>query len=103
MLCSEARWTEALAVVQPPVHCRDAVLAHLARKLSPAHNADRVDLLKRVLASAMRDSKSPYRAELELVAEVCELLSPVQRAAWLAELREDYKPKRNFVRDLPAG
>lgn len=103
VLCSEGRWTEALAAVQPPTYCRDAVLAHLARKLSPAHKAERVALLKRVLGSELRDAKSPYRAALDLVAEVCELLNPMQRTAWLDELREAYKPKRNFVRDLPAG
>jgi hypothetical protein len=50
----------------------------------------------------MRDAKSPYREELGMVEEIAGMLEPGERAAWLAGLRDGYKAKRNFVRDLPA-
>ncbi|MBK9684938.1 MAG: hypothetical protein IPO59_17215 [Betaproteobacteria bacterium] len=101
VLCSEARWDEALALVQPPAYCRDGVLAYMARRLDQDHKAQRVELLMRVLESEMRGSKSPYRRELELVEEIASSLEPAQRAAWLDQLRVEYKIKKNFVRDLP--
>jgi len=102
VLCSENRWVEALALVRPPAFCRDGVLAYLARRLGPEHVAYRIDLLTRVFANEMRNSKSPYRQELELVDEIAGLLDPTRRAAWLQQLRLEYKAKKNFVRDLPA-
>lgn len=101
VLCSEGCWEEALVLVQPPAYCRDGVLAYMARKLDQDHEAQRVELLKRVLESEMRGSKSPYRRELELVEEIASLLEPALRAAWLHQLRVEYKIKKNFVRDLP--
>jgi len=35
------------------------------------------------------------------VEEIARLLDATRRAVWLAQLRVDYKAKRNFVRDLP--
>ena len=101
VLCSEARWEDALALVQPPAYCRDGVLAHMARRLDQDHKAQRVELLMRVLESEMRGSKSPYRRELELVEEIASTLEPARRAVWLDQLRVEYKIKKNFVRDLP--
>jgi hypothetical protein len=102
VLCSEKRWDEALALVSPPAYCRDDVLAYLARRLGPKHVAQRVDLLMRVFANEMRNSKSPYRQELKLVDEIAGLLDAPRRASWLQQLRLQYKAKRTFVRDLPA-
>ncbi len=73
----------------------------MARRLDQDHKAQRVELLMRILESEMRSSKSPYRRELELVEEIAGLLEPAQRAAWLDQLRAEYKIKKNFVRDLP--
>lgn len=103
VLCSEARWEEALALVQPPTYCRDGVLAYMARRLDQDHQAHRVELMMRVLESEMRGSKSPYRRELELVDEIVSVLEPAQRAAWLDQLRVEYRIKKNFVRDLPTS
>ena len=102
VLCSEHRWDEALALVRPPAFCRDSVLARLARRLDPEHVVHRIDLLMRVFANAMRNSKSPYRHELELVEEIAGLLDASRCASWLQQLRLEYKAKRAFVRDLPA-
>jgi hypothetical protein len=102
VLCSERRWDEALALVRPPAFCRDSVLADLARRLGPEHVVHRIDLLMRVFANEMRNSKSPYWHELELVEEIAGLLDASRRASWLQQLRLEYKAKRTFVRDLPA-
>jgi hypothetical protein len=102
VLCSERRWDEALALVKPPAFCRDSVLADLARRLGTQHVAHRIDLLMRVFGNEMRNAKSPYRRELELVDEIASLLDPARRASWLQQLRLEYKAKKNFVRDLPA-
>jgi tetratricopeptide (TPR) repeat protein len=103
VLCSEGRWEEALRLVQPPAYCHDRVLGHLAGHLGPKQNAQRIELLMRVLASEMLDAKSPYRGELELVEEIAGLMDAGARALWLSQLRVEYKAKKNFVRDLPAA
>jgi hypothetical protein len=103
VLCSERRWAEALELVQPPSYCRDGVLTYLARRLGPEHASQRIDLLLRVFEREMSRSKSPYRSELELVAEISDLMDAPRRSSWLQELRTVYKAKRNFVRDLPAS
>lgn len=101
VLCSEGRWGEACALVQPPAVCRDGVLSQIARHL-PSEQGDRaVALLLRVFGSAMRRSSSPYRDELALVEDICRRMDPARRAAWLAQLRTEFKAKRNFIRDLP--
>ena len=102
VLWSDGRQQEALDLVQPPAYCAEGVMAHMARKLGPEHNEQRVELLKRVFASAMDDSKSPYRSELKMVEEIASLMPPVGRALWLVRLRTEYKIKRNFVKGLPA-
>ena len=55
----------------------------------------------RVFVRDMTRSKTPYRHELDLVAEIAELLDARRRTAWLRELRVEYKAKRNFIRGLP--
>lgn len=103
VLCMEQRWGEALALVQPPARCQPGTLRTLARNLGKEHQAQRIELLRRVLAQAMLTATSPYGAELKLVEEVCDLLDAARRVAWLASLRAEFKAKRNFVAGLPAG
>ena len=55
----------------------------------------------RVFASELHCAKSPYRRELALVKEIAVLLDEPRRAAWLVQLRVNYKAKKDFVRDLP--
>ena len=102
VLCMEQRWGEALALVQPPARCQPNTLRTLARNLGKEHQAQRIELLRRVLAQAMLTATSPYRAELKLVEEICGLLDATRRLAWLASLRAEFKAKRNFVGGLPA-
>lgn len=103
VLCMEQRWGEALALVRPPARCQPGTLRTLARNLGMEHQAQRIELLRRVLAQAMLTATSPYGAELKLVEEICGLLDAARRPAWLASLRAEFKAKRNFVAGLPAG
>jgi tetratricopeptide (TPR) repeat protein len=101
VLCAEGRWSEACALVQPPAVCRDGVLSQIARHLAPEQGDQALSLLLRVFNSAMRRSSSPYRDELAMVDEVGRRMDPALRTAWLAQLRTEFKAKRNFIRDLP--
>jgi len=103
VLCMEQRWGEALAIVQPPARCQPSTLCTLARHLGTEHQAQRIELLRRVLARAMQTASSPYRGELQLVEEICGLLDPAARLVWLASLRAEFKAKRNFVAGLPVS
>ena len=102
VLCMDQRWGEALALVQPPARCQPNTLRRLARNLGKEHQAQPIELLRRVLAQAMLTATSPYGAELKLVEEICGLLDAARRLAWLASLRAEFKAKRNFVAGLPA-
>ena len=101
LLGSEGRWLEACALVQPPATCRDAVLSLIARHLPVEQGDQAVALLLRVFGSVMLGASSPYRDALALVKEINRRMEPARRAAWLAQLRIDFKAKRNFIRDLP--
>ena len=101
VLCAEGRFDEALALVRPPAFCREGVLAFMARRLGPAQQAARAELLLRVFDTEMARAKSPYRRALELVDEIAALLPAARRAEWLGQLRLTYKAKKNFVRDVP--
>ena len=103
VLCSESRFDEALVLVQPPAVCRPHALEALAEGLGPAHHAASVALLQRVFAASMRGATSPYREPLRLVSRILLRLGPPARAEWLPQLREEFRAKRNFVRDLPAS
>lgn len=92
----------ALALVQQGgVRCAAATLETLARKLPRRHHAAAAQLLRRVFEQAMASASSPYARPLELVREILERLAPGEGAAWLADLRMRYKPKRNFIAGLP--
>ncbi len=49
----------------------------------------------------MRRASSPYRDELAMVDEIGRRMDPARRTVWLAQLRTEFKAKRNFIRDLP--
>jgi len=101
VLCVEGRWSEACALVQPPAVCRDGVLSRIARHLAPEQGDQALPLLLRVFNIAMRRASSPYRDELAMVEDIGRRMGPARRTAWLAQLRTEFKAKRNFVRDLP--
>lgn len=103
ILADEGHWAEACRLVQPPAWCEAATLRHMALHLGDDQRADAVQLLQRVLDDAMERALSPYQNELELVQDIARRLEPAARIAWLADLRARFKPKRNFVKNLPAG
>lgn len=102
ILCSEQRWMEACALVQPPAVCHNPVLANIARHLPADQDEQAVALLLRVFYSAMQQTSSPYRNELALVEQIIRRMGSVRRRDWLLQLQVNYKAKRNFVRDLPS-
>lgn len=101
ILCSERDWDEALALVQLPAVCHPNVLRSIALNLDAGHCEESVALLSRVFVHAMRTASTPYRDELEIVREIAERLDAARRRSWLAELRTQFKAKRNFARNLP--
>ena len=60
-----------------------------------------MQLLLQVFEALIQRSSSPYRDALALVDEIGQRMGTARRAAWLNQLRTQYKVKRNFVRDLP--
>ena len=103
ILVSEKRWLEALEIVQPPAECEGNVLRNIALHLPKSHQAEAVTLLKRIFEALMQTTSSPYHEPLELVGLIPSRQDAASRRAWLAELRTRFKPKRNFIRDLPAA
>lgn len=101
ILCSERRWDDACALVQPPAVCDPGVLRQIALHLDDARREDALALLLRVFGQAMRAASTPYRNELALASEIAARLDPARRGSWLANLRVEFKAKRNFIRDLP--
>lgn len=101
LLCAESRWSEACTLVQPPAVCREDILNRIALQLPSGQAEHAIALLLRVFNSAMRGASSPYRGELALVEQISRRMDPARRSTWLAQLRQEFKAKRNFVRDLP--
>ena len=101
VLCSELRWREACALVQPPAVCHPGVLRDIALHLPDTEREQAVALLLRVFGRAMLTAQTPYRDALALVAEIVARLDSDRRRTWLASVRGEFKAKRNFVRGLP--
>ena len=57
-------------------------------------------LLLRVFACHMPTASTPYREVLALVAETAARMQQPERGQWLAGLRAEHKPKRNFIKGL---
>jgi hypothetical protein len=103
VLVEEDRVHEALALVQTPSVCHPLVLRQIALKLGEDRYGAAVTLLQRVFVHAMRTAQTPYRDELELVRQILMRQDAESRAAWLAQLRVEFKAKRNFIRGLPSA
>jgi len=93
---------EALALVQQPaVSCQHQLLEALALRLPEAHYATAVQWLRRAFDALMPSAGSPYTKPLELVHAIAQRLPQEDAVEWLAELRNTYRRKRNFVAGLP--
>ena len=86
----------------PGTQCDMHTLQTLAQQLPPAQDAAAVELLLRVFPTVMAVASSPYSDALKLVRSITARMDSVQKTVWLATLRAQYKPKRNFVAGLPA-
>ena len=93
-----ASWALALT---PGTQCDMHTLQALAQQLPPAQDAAAVELLLRVFPTVMAVAASPYSDALKLVRTITARMDSVQKTVWLATLRAQYKPKRNFVAGLP--
>jgi hypothetical protein len=102
VLVTEGRVDEALKLVHPPSVCHPLVLRQIALELGGDQHSAAVELLQRVFVHAMRTAQTPYRDELELVGQILIRQDAESRAAWLAQLRVEFKAKRNFIRGLPS-
>ncbi len=100
-LMHEGKSQEALELVQPPNRCQGELLWKLAVHLPEAQYPEAVQLLKRVFETVMPGAKSPYGRELELARDIVQRQTPEQAEDWLEVVRNTYKAKRNFIRDLP--
>ena len=87
--------------LSPGTQCDMHTLQALAQQLPPEQNAAAVELLLRVFPSVMAVASSPYSDALKLVRTITARMDSVQKTVWLATLRAQYKPKRNFVSGLP--
>ena len=99
-LLSDGGLDEALALVQPPHVCESRLLRTIALELPEARSREAVPLLLRVFAFAMPGASTPYRDVLHLVKEIASRMLPPERCHWLAQLRAEYKAKRNFIMGL---
>ncbi len=97
-LLTDKAFDEALALVQPPHVCESKWLLVIARKLPAARNNEAVPLLQRVFAFEMRMAQNPYREVIALVNETASRMPQPERGQWLAWLRAEHKPKRNFTK-----
>lgn len=103
ILGAEGLWAQALALVQPPAVCSERMLKEISQHLPRKQDAAAVALLLRVFDAVMPRSSSPYEEALALVRLILPRMTPERRTVWLAQLRVQYKAKRNFMRDLPSG
>jgi hypothetical protein len=92
----------ALALVQPPHTCDAQLLYDISKKIRATKSDQSLVLLHRVFAHLMPRASTPYAEELRLVKEIAPLMPQPDRSQWIARLRADYKPKRNFIKGLDA-
>ena len=97
-LLTDKAFDEALALVQPPHVCEPDLLLAIARKLPASRSLEAVPLLQRVFALKMHMAQNPYREVIALVIETSDRMPQPARGEWLACLRAEYKPKRNFTK-----
>lgn len=97
-LLTDKAFDEALALVQPPHVCAPELLLAIARKLTNARDPEAAPLLQRVFAVKMPMAQNPYREVIALVIETVARMPQPARGQWLAWLRAEYKPKRNFTK-----
>ena len=90
----------AWALLDTPDTCSTALLETLALALPPSHHAHAVLLLRHLFQRHMPQASSPYAQTLQWVNQAGQRMPADERSAWLNQLRQTYKPKRNFIKGL---
>jgi hypothetical protein len=99
-LLYEGRIGEALALVKTPSACHAQVLMDIAQRLDASANADAFTLIDRVARADVERSQGRYDEAIERVGLACRRLDSAHARQYLAQLRSEYKAKRNFVKAL---
>lgn len=100
ILADEGRWLDALAAVQAPAICQNRIYKRIALHLPESHRDSTLAMLHRLLVKVLPASTSPHDEALDLVKAIGQRMDAGPRLAWFAQLRNEQRAKRNFVRDL---
>lgn len=99
-LLSENNAVAALPLLEPLDKMLVVEILLVAQQLPNTHQTEAVRLFKFALDKTMSNASSPYAAELSLVKQIAMRLPQGERVLWLHEIRNTYKPKRNFIKGL---
>ncbi len=100
LLLHDGELARALERVQPPNRCAPSLLEALVQRLPRSEDAAAFALMDRVVHAEMQRAQTPYTAALRAVSIALARLSPSMRADYVAQLKSQYKSKRNFVAGL---
>jgi SWIM zinc finger len=100
ILLTEKAVDAAFDLAQPPNMVEESLLLALAKSLSAKREADALPILLRVFENRMRYAQTPYAAELMLAGDIVRQMDTDAANAWLANLRVQFKTKRNFIAGL---
>ena len=102
-LTHEGRIDEALTLTRlaGTVAAQGAWL-DLAEAMAPTHRDEAARIFERALRAQMRHAQSPYREPLALARRWLVLLPAARARQCLAQLKAEYRAKRNFVTGLDA-
>ncbi|MFA6311326.1 MAG: DUF6880 family protein [Sterolibacterium sp.] len=103
-----ALWEQDLDAAWSAAHqgiCDRSLLIALAGKLESGHPGDAIGLYRRVVPLIVEETKNAaYNEAIKLIRKVGGLMNtqkqPAQFGDYLAELRVQFKPKRNFIKLL---
>jgi tryptophan 2,3-dioxygenase len=101
ILLLEKRVDDALVLAQRPHRANHRLLERLALALPARQNGAAVELLQRVFDWRMARAQSPYSDVLDVVAKTLARMPRERGRAWVAQLRGQFKAKRNFIKGLP--
>lgn len=101
-LLEEGRAADALAVVQGGGGCHPQTILAVAARLGAPFNAQAFALLDRVARHEIERAQGRYDEALEVVALACARLDRAAAGPYLAQLKAEFKAKRNFVKGIEA-
>ncbi|MPZ46093.1 MAG: hypothetical protein GEV05_22455 [Betaproteobacteria bacterium] len=103
-----ALWEQDLDAAWTAVHegtCNRGLLVALAGKLEKSRSGDAISLYRRVIPAIVEQTNNAAYAEaISLIRKIARLMQAENQARqlseYLAELRAQFKPKRNFIKLL---